>query len=238
MKEQLYTIPVNDAFDKDCECPLCQMYRDIEDAALEFTLGPSYMEDDIRMETDKAGFCTKHIKQLYESQNRLGIALMLHTHMQHTTKSLEKLSKNQTVSKKSLFQKKVPSSVTKYINKLNNSCYICNRVNNVFKRYIATIIHCYQHDSEFPDKFNNSKGFCTKHYGMLYDAALDVMSGTKLTDFINSLNNIYFTNIKRVTDDLEWFIDKFDYRNEDAPWKSSKDAVQRSIIKTNSTFVE
>ena len=238
MKEQLYTIPVNDAFDKDCECPLCQMYRDIEDAALEFTLGPSYMEDDIRMETDKAGFCTKHIKQLYESQNRLGIALMLHTHMQHTTKSLEKLSKNQTVSKKSLFQKKEPSSVTKYINKLNNSCYICNRVNNVFKRYIATIIHCYQHDSEFPDKFNNSKGFCTKHYGMLYDAALDVMSSTKLTDFINSLNNIYFTNIKRVTDDLEWFIDKFDYRNEDAPWKSSKDAVQRSIIKTNSTFVE
>ena len=238
MKEQLYTIPVNDAFDKDCECPLCQMYRDIEDAALEFTLGPSYMEDDIRMETDKAGFCTKHIKQLYESQNRLGIALMLHTHMQHTTKSLEKLSKNQTVSKKSLFQKKEPSSVTKYINELNNSCYICNRVNNVFKRYIATIIHCYQHDSEFPDKFNNSKGFCTKHYGMLYDAALDVMSSTKLTDFINSLNNIYFTNIKRVTDDLEWFIDKFDYRNEDAPWKSSKDAVQRSIIKTNSTFVE
>lgn len=238
MKEQLYTIPVNDAFDKDCECPLCQMHKDIEDAALEFTLGPSYMEDDIRMETDKAGFCTKHIKQLYESQNRLGIALMLHTHMQHTTKSLEKLSKNQTVSKKSLFQKKEPSSVTKYINELNNSCYICNRVNNVFKRYIATIIHCYQHDSEFPDKFNNSKGFCTKHYGMLYDAALDVMSGTKLTDFINSLNNIYFTNIKRVTDDLEWFIDKFDYRNEDAPWKNSKDAVQRSIIKTNSTFVE
>lgn len=238
MKEQLYTIPVNDAFDIDCECPLCQMYKDIEDAALEFTLGPSYMEDDIRMETDKAGFCTKHIKQLYESQNRLGIALMLHTHMQHTTKSLEKLSKNQTVSKKSLFQKKEPSSVTKYINELNNSCYICNRVNNVFKRYIATIIHCYQHDNEFPDKFNNSKGFCTKHYGMLYDAALDVMSGTKLTDFIDSLNNIYFTNIKRVTDDLEWFIDKFDYRNEDAPWKNSKDAVQRSIIKTNSTFVE
>ena len=74
---------------------------------------------------------------------------------------------------------------------------------------------------------------------MLYDAALSSnMSGTKLNDFIKSLNEVYFTNMKRVTDDLEWFIDKFDYKNEDAPWKNSKDAVQRSIIKTNSTFVD
>lgn len=239
MKEQLYTIPVNDAFDKDCECPLCQMYKEIEDEAIEFTLGPSYMEDDIRMETDKTGFCVNHIKRLYDSQNRLGIALMLHTHMKHNIKSIEKLAKADTISKKSLFKKKESSSITNYINNLNNSCYICNRINNIFDRYVATVIHLYLHDNDFPGKFNNSKGFCTKHYGMLYDAALSSnMSGTKLNDFIKSLNEVYFTNMKRVTDDLEWFIDKFDYKNEDAPWKNSKDAVQRSIIKTNSTFVD
>ena len=55
MKEQLYTIPVNDAFEKDCECPLCFMYNNLEEDAVSFTLGPSYMEDDIRLETDKAG---------------------------------------------------------------------------------------------------------------------------------------------------------------------------------------
>ena len=27
MKEQLYSIPVNDAFDADCECPVCFMYN-------------------------------------------------------------------------------------------------------------------------------------------------------------------------------------------------------------------
>ena len=26
MAEKLYTIPVNDAFDADCECPVCEMY--------------------------------------------------------------------------------------------------------------------------------------------------------------------------------------------------------------------
>ena len=76
MKEQLYTIPVNDAFEKECECPLCQMYDELEKESIDFMLGPSYMEDDIRMATDKTGFCAKHIKQLYDGQNRLGIALI------------------------------------------------------------------------------------------------------------------------------------------------------------------
>ena len=80
MKEQLYTIPVNDAFNEPCECPLCKIYDNLEQESIDFMLGPSYMEDDIRMETNKTGFCTKHIKQLYDRQNRLGIALMLHTH--------------------------------------------------------------------------------------------------------------------------------------------------------------
>ena len=49
MKEQLYTIPVNEAFALDCECPVCAMHHKLKEDALDFTLGPSYMEDDIRM---------------------------------------------------------------------------------------------------------------------------------------------------------------------------------------------
>ena len=55
MKEQLYTIPVNDAFQSECECPLCKMKKDLERNAIEYTLGPSYMEDDNRAMTDEAG---------------------------------------------------------------------------------------------------------------------------------------------------------------------------------------
>ena len=66
MKEKIYTIPVNDAFDKDCECPLCAMYQELENNAVEYTMGPSYMEDDIRAETDKRGFCRKHLKTVWD----------------------------------------------------------------------------------------------------------------------------------------------------------------------------
>ena len=54
--EELYTIPVNDAFDLDTECPVCAMQQALEADAIEFTMGPSYMEDDVRMETDRIGF--------------------------------------------------------------------------------------------------------------------------------------------------------------------------------------
>ena len=80
MNEKLYTIPVNDAFNIDCECPLCVMYQELETSTIDFTLGPSYMEDDIRFQTDAAGFCRHHYKQMYDYGNRLGTALILSTH--------------------------------------------------------------------------------------------------------------------------------------------------------------
>ena len=104
MKEKLYTIPVNDAFLKDCECPLCAMYETLQNDAIDYAMGPSYMEDDIREVTDKIGFCSKHIPLLYRNQNRLGLALMLKTHMDKTIDDISTLSNGAKV-KSSLFKK-------------------------------------------------------------------------------------------------------------------------------------
>lgn len=56
MKEQLYTIPLNDAVNAQDECPFCFIHRSIEQDLLDFVLGSgsSYMEADIREQTDKA----------------------------------------------------------------------------------------------------------------------------------------------------------------------------------------
>ena len=43
-------------------------------------------------------------------------------------------------------------------------------------------------------------------------------------------------NLARVQMDLDWFIEKFDYRNTSAPWKNSKDAVSRSMQKLQGGF--
>lgn len=235
--EELYTIPVNDAFDLDTECPVCAMRQALEADAIEFTMGPSYMEDDVRMETDRIGFCGNHVKLLYQNQNRLGLALMLLTHMERTMKDLTKLSAAGAKPAGGLFRKKEVSAVKAYTDKLESSCYICDRINRIFGRYIATVFYLYQKDKDFVKKFQASKGFCLSHYGLLYEEAGRFL-GSRADDFRKDLNQVYLENMKRVRDDLEWFTDKFDYRYVNEPWKNSKDALIRSALKMNSVEVE
>lgn len=238
MKEQLYTIPVNDAFSKDCECPVCAMYKALETDAIEYTMGPSYMEDDIRAETDKEGFCAKHVKLMYANQNRLGLTLMLSTHMDKTMETIENLARSGKPQPSSFFKKAEPTDLVSYIKKISSSCFVCSRIARTFDRYLVTIFHMYKTDAAFKEKFKASKGICTAHYGDLYEMAANELKGAVFEEFINDLNSLYMTNMKRVREDLEWFRDKFDYRNADAPWKNSKDALPRSILKAISVMPE
>ena len=93
MKEQIYTIPLMDAFNAGDECPFCFIERNLEQHAMDFVLGAgaSYMEDDIRAETDKAGFCREHYKKMFEYGNRLGCGLILTTHFKKKNEELSGL---------------------------------------------------------------------------------------------------------------------------------------------------
>ncbi len=237
MSDKLYTIPVNEAFDVDCECPVCLMYKNLEEAAIEFTLGPSYMEDDVRMATNKLGFCKRHIKKLYGRQNRLGLALMEMSHFDRVNEELFKAAKK-NIKPAGLFSKEKPEALTAFSDKLKNSCYICERVDETFDRYIATIFYLYNTDDAFVKKFKASKGFCLEHFCILYDRAKKEFSASAAESFRSGLNDIYFENIKRVREDLQGFVDKFDYRNADKPWGNSRDALIRTILKMNSEEVE
>lgn len=183
MKEQLFTIPVGDAFRTDCECPVCKLYEDLEKESIGFVMGPSYMEDDVRMETNETGFCSHHIQKMYGYQNRLGLALMLHTHMKRTNDRIETLLKSQTSPKKGLFGKKETDPLTEYLETLENSCYVCNRMHRIFDRYLDTVLYCYDKDSDFRAVFQQGKGVCTKHYADLRTAACTKWSGRKLDTF-------------------------------------------------------
>lgn len=236
MKEQLYTIPVTDAFQSDYECPLCKMKNDLEQNAIEYTLGPSYMEDDNRALTDEMGFCEKHVEDLYRQKNRLGLALILSTHMSKVTKDLKKISQNTIPSGKSLLRKKTEKSpLGIYVDKLRDNCFICNRINQTFERYLDTLFHLYKKDNSFSKTITNSKGLCTYHYALLFDRASDHLPKELTEAFISDINSVYFSNMERIQEDIEWFINKFDYRYQDEPWKNSKDALPRAILKTHSS---
>lgn len=237
MKEKIYTIPVNDAFDKNSECPVCAMFQKLENNAVEYTMGPSYMEDDIRAETDKKGFCQKHIKQVYDMENRLGFALVMKTHLDKVIADLDKLSK-EPVKGKTLFKKVEAPSVCGYIQQLEQSCFVCDRIQNTFDRYIDTILYLYKSDSDFRKKYKECKGFCTAHYGLLIQKGQETLSGATGEEFMADTNSLYLENMKRVRDDVAWFINKFDHKYADEPWKNAKDALPRAMTKDSSIVME
>ena len=236
MKEKLYSIPVNDAFHNECECPICAMEKTLELNSVEYIMGASYMEDDVRMETDRLGFCATHMNMVWEQNNKLGLALVLKTHMEKTTKDIKKLIESS--KKRTGFSRKPKENpVTAYIDMLESSCFVCERTGRIFARYMATIYYLWKEDKEFKKRYHDSKGFCSKHYGELIKNAPQHLSGGTLEEFMECTHKIYLENMERVTFDVEWFTNKFDYRYKDEPWKNSKDALPRALTKVNQIVI-
>lgn len=249
MKEQLYTIPLMDAFREQDECPFCFIHRSLEQRAIDFTLGSgaSYMEDDIRAQTDKAGFCQEHYYKMFTYGNRLGSALILETHLKKKAAELKaQLDNFSSGDKPSLLgrlKKSAPSAdakvnnVTAWIQEQNKSCYICEQIEHTYDRYLATFYELFKrNEDEFMELLKNGKGFCLPHFG-------DIMAGAER--YLNEkdqarLREILFPkmieNLQRIVDDVEWFQKKFDYQFKDADWKNSKDAVQRAMQKAASGY--
>ena len=81
MKEQIYTIPVNEVYDTDCECPLCELEKKLEKETLDYALGAAMMEPEFRMESNEKGFCNHHYSMLFGMSNKLALSLVLDTHL-------------------------------------------------------------------------------------------------------------------------------------------------------------
>ena len=236
MKEKLYSIPVNDAFNSECECPICAMYKTLEDDAVDYTMGPSYMEDDTRAMTDELGFCDKHIRMVYHKDNRLGMAWVMKTHFD---KTINDVRKNMPSGPAKMLKKGIENSpVIKYLDKLNNSCFVCSRINNFFDRYVDTVFFLWKSDDEFKERFKKCKGFCNEPYVLLLKKSADYLKGEALEEFVSLINELYITNLERVRDDVAWFINKFDYKYQDEPWYNARDSVIRSMVKASGVILD
>ena len=82
MKENICTIPVNEVFEVHDGCPICRMRDIIEAKYIDYITGPAMMEPDIRIETNRAGFCERHFGMMLTSgRARLPVALTLESHL-------------------------------------------------------------------------------------------------------------------------------------------------------------
>lgn len=235
MKEKLYTIPLTDAFNSKDECPFCFIERKLEQDAIEYALGSSasYMQSDTREQTDKLGFCREHYKKMYQYGNTLGNALILQTRLKKFNADFEKACKQYSPVGKKLFGKgsTEKNSLVSFLEIESSTCFICNHIDNTFERYIATFFYLLKKEPTFFDLVKESKGICMDHLARIIDEAPNYLSVKEQENFIPTILDLSIQNMHRLQEEVDWLVDKFDYRNADADWKNSRDALPRGIGK-------
>lgn len=237
MKEKIYTIPVNEAFDTDCECPFCILEQNLETESVEYALGAAMMEPDNRIESNDKGFCGRHFRMLYDYPNRLGLALVLDTHLEEIRKKLSECGKSFPAVGGGLFKKNPAKAnaarIADTISNIRKPCVICERISHTMERYAAVTAELWADEAEFRKKFENSKGVCLKHFELLCLAAQSTLNAAKTNEFIKFLAEKEQKELQRIQEDIHKFTLKFDYRNADMPWGTAKDAPVRCVEKIN-----
>lgn len=221
--EQIYTIPVNEAFeasrdDASCGCPLCAIYRKLEENELDLILGASMMEPDVRIKTNEQGFCRLHYDQMFVRKNRLGMALTLESHLKELQDDLKDGILGAPGSKP-----------MKRIGELEGSCYVCKRIQYHFEHMAECVVFLWDADEEFGPKLRAQPYFCLPHYKKLLEYGQKRLNKKKMAQFNAEVSEVVRDYMDTLTEDVSWFCKKFDYRYDAEPWYNSKDAVERSI---------
>ncbi len=222
--EQIYTIPVNEAFDlvgekPECGCPFCVLYRRLQEDELDIILGASMMEPDIRIKTTEQGFYLDHYGMMLVRKRMLGMGLILESHLAEVKKRLK--------GKAVLGNKRTAAIAS--LGELEADCYVCGRIKKNLNAMVATAVYLWESDPVFPKKFAKAPYFCLPHYRMMLDYASKKMGKRVFPDFYDAAYAIEEKYLDSLTEDVSWFCKKFDYRYDEEPWYNSKDSVQRSI---------
>ena len=190
-----FTIPVNEAFeasaaDHSCGCALCSLYRKLEEDELDLILGASMMEPDIRIRTNKAGFCRTHYDMMFVRKNRLGMALTLESHLADLQKELAESSLPFVPAK--------GDKPARRIERLEQSCYVCDRIEYNFSRMIETIVLLWDREEEFVSKLKAQPYFCLPHYRRLIDCAHTRLSKKKQPAFAADLAGVVMPYMNKI----------------------------------------
>ena len=205
MRESILTIPVNDVFGPREGCPICRMRDSIEEHIGEYIMGAAMMEPDVRIETNKSGFCSTHYNQLLKQNNRLSLALMLSTHMEE--------------KQKELFEAKLPFGKGKKVEQFGSTCFVCSKVNWGVNHTLETVFQMYVKDEAFRKLFSNQEFICMPHYKLLLTKGGESMNKG---DFVGDY-------MKQLTSNVEEFCQSFDYRNAGKLHNEDMEHVRTSV---------
>ncbi len=222
MKEVIYTIPINDAYDEYSGCPVCRLEQKLNSDAVEYVMGAAMMEPDVRIETNRLGFCPGHFSEMMALQNRLSIGLMLQSYLgelmdEVVTKDAKHIGKREF------------AALSEKLTERTDGCFVCNRVEEKLGQYIRNIIYLWERDPAFREKTRKQEFFCPNHLAMLMRSASTLLSKRNYGAFFED----HFTGTKRelaaLSEDITKFCNSFNYMLRDVPLGDAKTSIERTI---------
>ena len=227
MAEQIYTIPINEAFAQKDGCPLCRLKKKLESDSLEYIMGAAMMEPDVRQVTNRTGFCRVHYDDMLAMKNRLSVALTMESRL---TQIASLLGEEATDAKgrRSRIKKYAGADPSEEIASTAHTCFVCSRVAGFEEKYIDNTIHLWKKDPEFRTLFEQQPCFCLDHYAALTQMAKKSLSEDLFLTFHSSITAVLRRYLAQLREDVTGFTRCFDYRSGNTPMtEAQKTAVER-----------
>ena len=213
MKKNILTIRVDDVFGQRCGCPICLARKVSEDNSCEYISGAAMMEPDIRIETNKKGFCAEHFNMLLKTSARLPLALVLSTHLDEI--------QNQAFDKKTAIQRG---------EEFEKTCYICSRIDGDLGRFLHGMFGMYKEDEEFRKLFSEQEYICFPHRNLLISRARKALKKDILKQFEGTTETLAKNRLVQLREGLDELCKSFDYRNAGKPLSEiAQNAPERTI---------
>ena len=226
MKEKIYTIDINEAIDEKGFCPFCTLFKKLDYQKVDYTLGPSMMEADFRLVTNKKGFCARHIREILSRSKALGTSLILDTHLNEVEDIFNFDLKE---DKKKLFKKGTDKKeeFLSLLEKLNSSCAVCDMVEQTFSRYFETFIYMLKTEDDFLNKVLDTDGFCIPHFTKLFKIAKDKLSKKEFDKLFYPVMDMQKQKIVKYHLYVKEFSESYDYRNVKKEKNFPKDTLYK-----------
>ena len=220
MKPNIATIPITELFTETDGCPICRMRRMLEEQYVEYITGAAMMAPDVRVITNRVGFCSRHYSMMVNTGPRLSNALLLQSHINEVRNKVFPKNNSEPPSKKML----------ESIRELDGTCYVCDRIDHDILHLLSTVYVQFGQDPEFRAQYKAQGWICLNHYALIMsNVNKKAMDKRTLSEFFEATNALSKGYMDVLYDDVTHFASMYDYRNRGGDYKNSKDSIERSV---------
>jgi len=222
---------VHDAYRQDGECPLCLLEASAEGALLKSFQHARGMEPEVRVRTNREGFCAGHLRRLYAGESKLGLGLVAHTRLLHLLAEVEAALDTAGRAAAGRDAKRQAARAAAGLSQLGASCYICGLLRQDRERWIFTILYLWTKDPDFRPVYRASRGFCIPHFAAMTAEAARSMRAERLREWLAESGALLRASLAALDHDLLAFTQLHQAGNRGLGTEAERTALARTLQK-------